>query len=547
LSGYLFFIDLVIYLFLGIMGRHLWKRSRFHLHMFQQSGYKIKAYARWMWSHWGSHVIPVKHGLYNLLILTLLLLTHYVLTITDTAATLILVIFALFWFIPADFYGGNRPKKPFVFTARMQRLTATFIPFCLVVPIAATYLAFTIQTLTANIYILAFGWIVADVLAPFWVFPAAWLMSPVEKRIHNKFKRMARQKIEHMDDLTVIALTGSYGKTTTKFLLRDLLKERFNVLATPGSYNTPMGICKVINNDLKPTHQMLILEMGARHKGNIKELCEIAPPDITIATIVGVAHLETFGSKEAIAATKQEIVENMKTGGFSVLNADNKYTAAMDVREDVTFIKAGIEQGDVLARDIEYGKEGCSFTITQLEETDIRINMPLLGGHNIYNMLFAATVARKVGVRPKTIELAAQKAQQVEHRLELKKQGDIHVIDDAFNSNPIGARNAVEILAQFKDGQRIIITPGMIELGDIEKEENYRFGETIGSAGLELVILVGESHTKPIREGIAQTAPPHTQVKVVESLFDANDLLKEYANPGDVVLYENDLPDTYNE
>lgn len=558
MKGYLIFIDLLTYLFIAVMARHLWKRARFHLHIFQQSGYKLKAYRSWIWNNWGTHVMPVKHGLYNLIILGLLLLSFYGISITETAITVTLSIFGFFWFIPANFYGGEKPKKPLAFTPRLIRLMIPYLLMCSVVPVYGTYLSHSMTVLLPNMFVLTFGWILGDILAPLFIFPAAILLSPLETHIHNRFKKMAREKVRSMKNLTVIALTGSYGKTTTKFILRDLLQERFNVLATPGSYNTPMGICKVINNDLQSIHQILILEMGARHKGNIKELCQIAQPDITIVTTVGVAHLETFGSRAAIAETKQEIVENMKSGGFSVLNADNDYASKMDIRDDVTFIKTGIEHGEVKASDVQYGQEGCSFEVSfadnpgnekqeQNGEHILNIKMPLLGAHNVYNMLFAVTVAKKLGLRDKTIELAAQKIQQVEHRLELKKRGDIYVIDDAFNSNPVGAKNAVEILSTFKTGRKIIITPGMIELGDIQDKENRKFGQTIAKADLDLIILVGEQQTKPILEGYKSVKADSPNVKIVQSLYEANDLLGSFAKPGDVVLYENDLPDTYNE
>ncbi|MGK7369180.1 MAG: glutamate ligase domain-containing protein, partial [Candidatus Halalkalibacterium sp. M3_1C_030] len=135
----------------------------------------------------------------------------------------------------------------------------------------------------------------------------------------------------------------------------------------------------------------------------------------------------------------------------------------------------------------------------------------------------------------------------VEHRLELKKEGELYIIDDAFNSNPIGARNAVEILSRFESGRRIIITPGMIELGELEEEMNYAFGQSIGNANLDLVILVGSKKTEAIRNGIASTGFSEEKVKVAGSLFKANDIMKDYAKAGDVILYENDLPDTFNE
>ncbi|HKL20111.1 MAG TPA: cyanophycin synthetase [Halalkalibaculum sp.] len=162
-------------------------------------------------------------------------------------------------------------------------------------------------------------------------------------------------------------------------------------------------------------------------------------------------------------------------------------------------------------------------------------------------MLLAIGVADIFGIRLKTMALAVSGIEPVEHRLELKKEGDLYVIDDAFNSNPVGAKNAVEILSRFESGRRIIITPGMIELGELEEKMNYQFGQAIGEAELDLVVLVGSNRTEAIRKGIASTGYPDEKVRIAGSLFKANDIMKEFARSGDVILYENDLPDTFNE
>ncbi|WP_243665356.1 Mur ligase family protein, partial [Rhodothermus marinus] len=161
----------------------------------------------------------------------------------------------------------------------------------------------------------------ADLGAPLWVLLAGWLLWPVERAIQEGFKRKARRKLAAHPDLTIIGITGSYGKTSTKFIIAEILSLRYQVLATPGSYNTPMGICKVINEQLRPEHQVLVLEMGIRHPGDIRELCAIARPDIGVVTAVGPMHLETMGSIEAIAREKSELVACTRPGGPVVLNA----------------------------------------------------------------------------------------------------------------------------------------------------------------------------------------------------------------------------------
>ncbi|MGK7370174.1 MAG: Mur ligase family protein [Candidatus Halalkalibacterium sp. M3_1C_030] len=557
MSWYFTFIDALLLALIFVMARHTFLRAKFFLHIFQQKGYKFNEFREWLVDHWNQRVITPEHVLFLVIIAGMLWLLST--TITGSSAIVVLSMFGIFWFGRFNYYKGERKKKPLAFTPRVIRLTIPFALFCSFIPLSLTYIAYTGNIpftpygfdisgfLTADIYILCIGWILGNAIVPFWIFAAGSLTQPIENRIHKHFINQAKDKLSRMPDLKVIAITGSYGKTSTKFMIRDLLKERISVCSTPGSYNTPMGICKVINNDLEANHQVLILEMGARYEGNIDELCDIAEPDISVVTNVGIAHLETFGSQDAIARTKSTLVKRLKPGGTAVLNADDERVAGMsELRNDIEVIKTGIEHGEIRASNIRYDHEGTHFTVQKDEEKEI-FKTQLLGAHNVQNMLLAIAVAHIFDIRLKTMALAASKIEPVEHRLELKKEGELYIIDDAFNSNPIGARNAVEILSRFESGRRIIITPGMIELGELEEEMNYAFGQSIGNANLDLVILVGSKKTEAIRKGIASTGFSEEKVKVAGSLFKANDIMKDYAKAGDVILYENDLPDTFNE
>ncbi|MDZ7683593.1 MAG: UDP-N-acetylmuramoyl-tripeptide--D-alanyl-D-alanine ligase [Fodinibius sp.] len=495
--------------------------------------------------------------LYNVIIFVMLFFLSDM--VTESAAIIIFTVFGIFWFGPFNYYGGEDSKKPLVFTPRMIRLTVPFALLSLLLPTSVTYIAYTgdipftemgikdSMLYAADIYLLSFGWILGNAFIPFFIFLAGLITKPYESYVHRYFIRMAQKKLARMPDLTVVAITGSYGKTSTKFMIRDLLSERHSVCSTPGSYNTPMGICKVINNDLEAYHQVLVLEMGARYEGNIDELCDIAEPDISVVTNVGIAHLETFGSQDAIARTKSSIVQRTKPNGTTILNADDERVMAMgDLRDDLNIVTAGLNSGDIRAGDIQYGPKGMQFEVTTGDDTRT-FNMKILGAHNVQNMLLAVGVGKSLGLRLRTMGIAARRMQPVEHRLELKQQGDITVIDDAFNSNPVGAKNAVETLAEFKSGRQIIITPGMIELGELQDEKNREFGEQIGRADLDLVILVGQNQTRAIREGIKSTGFDMSKVIVERSLYDANRTMHNFAEEGDVVLYENDLPDSFNE
>ena len=544
------------------MARYCWFRTRFFLHVYQQVGYKHNEYWEWLKKNWGQKVIPGDLVIYNILLFVLVLGFNWVnIELTSNATTIALFTWGFYWFSSIKDFRAEKIKKPLVYTSRVKRLMVPLVALVLFLPIYFTFWSYTgiipfnwqIPStydpgfLSFEVVLLVFGWLITAILIPFFILVAGNITKPVELNIQNGFKKQARIKLASMPHLKVIAITGSYGKTSIKFMIKDLLKERYSVCFTPGSFNTPMGICKVINNDLQAHHQVLILEMGARYAGNIQELCDIAQPDVSIVSNVGLAHLETFGSQEIIAKEKGTIVDNLDAGGVCVLNADDPKVINMGKeRSEISRILVGLDTGDIRATNIIYDTNGTYFDVLFQNETQ-KFRTKLLGAHNVQNLLLAIGIAQYFGIRRKTMVIAAQKIEPVKHRLELKQVGDLFVIDDAFNSNPIGAKNAVEILSQFKNRKRFIITPGMIELGKIEEEENYKFGQAIGEADLDYVILVGNERTKPIREGVENSSRKTSNIYVVDSLFAANDIVKENAEAGDVVLYENDLPDLFNE
>lgn len=543
---------------IAVVIRHSLFRMRFFLQMFQQNGYSLRDMMRWLSSNLFSRVVIAEHLFFNLLILGM---TFYLAPrITLTAGSIIMGTFAIFWFFDETRFNPIQQKKPLVFTARMKRLA--ILNLLLLVSVWFLLIDFSYNRMVirdyagafvnTDPYFVAFFIILIDMLIPFFLLLSAVVLQPVERSIQEGFKKQARRKLAELSHLKVIAITGSYGKTSTKFTLAALLGERYQVCVTPGSFNTPMGICKVINNDLKATDEILILEMGARYQGNIKELCEIARPDLSIITSVGVSHLETFGTQEIIAYEKATLARELKPGGVLVLNGDDPRVREMQaIRGDVKSVITGSE-GTVEAVNVVSGSSGTHFNLV-LRKADgtvqdsQQITMKLLGLHNVQNFLLAAATADQLGIRLRTMAVAATELQPVEHRLELKQRNGLTIIDDAFNSNPVGAANAVKVLGSFTGGRKIIITPGMIELGESEESFNEEFGREIGEAGIDLAILVGHERTAAIERGIHEADQQEkTEIRIVGTLFEANDLLTSYGRAGDVVLYENDLPDSYN-
>ncbi len=544
LNWYYFIIDLLSVLFIYIMARHIVSRGLFFLQIFQQKGYKRNEYLVWIKHNFSTYVHTTTKTLMNFVVVVMIWQRE---AITPTAATIILFLLVLFWYAFDKRYRRSQSKKPLTFTPRMIRLSVVSLLLIMVPPTIGTWITFMPSEFLFNIYFVALIWVFADMLVPYWVFPASLLLQPVEDHIQKGFIRSAKEKLGRLSHVKVVAITGSYGKTSTKFILRDILKQRFNVCFTPGSYNTPMGITKVINEDLDASHELLILEMGARYPGNIEELCDIATPDISVITNVGVAHLETFGSIDAIRDTKGALARRIRPHGLVVLNADDANVMRMKERTDVVYTTTGLKSGEIRAEDIRYDENGCSFTVIMPDGTTGTAQTQLLGAHNVSNILQGIAVGLHLGMRLPTMLLAISEMEPVEHRLELKRQGSIVVIDDAFNSNPVGAANAVDILSQFSGGRCVIITPGMVELGDLEEKANYDFGVAIGKANLDRIYLVGPERSRPIKEGILSAGADESNIITVRTLFEANNDLKNWLQPGDIVLYENDLPDTYNE
>ena len=524
-------------------GWRIWRRLRYFLHIFQLEGYKRNEFSQWVRNRFGQVVVRLSHKI-GLGILAAASLGVSFLSSFWTA------LFALpGWtvsFASSRRYRSDQQKKPLQYTNRLKRLLGVAAGLTLVPVITGVVMGIRKKLKGLPAYLA--GLFVADLGAPLWTYLAGLITEPVEGKVHEGFKRQARAKLKKRPDLQVVGITGSYGKTSTKFILAEILRQRYNVLATPSSYNTPMGICLVINDRLRPEHQVLVLEMGIRYPGDMDELCEIVRPDLAIETTVGVAHLESMGSIENIAHEKGKLLEHLLPDGSAVLNADDERVAAMAERAPDGVWRVSVEgkEADLTARNIRYDKEGATFEVQDDTGSEVTIKTRLLGKHNVVNILLSLAAGREMGLRLRQMAHAVARVKPVEHRLELRQEGDITIIDDAFNSNPVGARNAVEILGQFDTGRCVIVTPGMIELGERQYTENKALGRHIAHNDLDMALLVGKKQAGPIQDGLEESDFPADRTRVFDSLFDAQDFLKTYLKAGDVVLYENDLPDQYD-
>ena len=373
------------------------------------------------------------------------------------------------------------------------------------------------------------------------------LLRPVEARINRGYYDDAAARLRSMPDLKVIGITGSYGKTSTKHYLNRILSEQFEVCMTPGSFNTTMGVIRTIREYLKPYDTVFICEMGAKQPGDIKEICDLVHPSVGIITAVGEQHLESFKTIENVQRTKFELIDSLPADGLAIVNDDFEWVANRKVTDVECVRYAVVNTGAAAyrAEHLEYTPHGTTFEVVCPDGRRLPISTRLVGECNVSNLLAAIICALRLGMDEEKIRYAVSRIEQVEHRLNMKRTpGGVTIIDDAFNSNPTGSAMALDVLAMMKEGKRIVVTPGMIELGSRQHELNEAFGRKI-AVSADVAIVVGEYNREAIVAGIESVEPRSAALHTVASFAAAQQLLSTLLAPGDTILYENDLPDTF--
>ena len=425
-------------------------------------------------------------------------------------------------------------KKPLVFTARVKRMLITEAALAAIIAVVA-------------LLVIPYKWLPLAVAAAFllcpWVCLAANLINaPIEKAVRDHYTAEAVHLLRSHPNLKTVGITGSYGKTGTKYYLSTILSEHYNVLMTPGSYNTPMGVVKTVREGLKPTTEVFICEMGAKYVGDIKELCEIARPQVGILTSIAPQHLETFGSVERIAKTKLELYDFIsENGGEIIVNLDSQL-----IKENLppSAITCGTDPASAFRIDlVRADRHGTSFSLITPSGASLTLTAPLLGAHNVTNVALAAVTALYMGLSPDEIRRGVSRLRSAPHRLELITRGKDIIIDDAFNSNPKGSAAALDALSLFSE-HKILITPGMVELGDKSEYYNHLFGKN-AAAVCDSIILVGAKQTEPIKRGILEAGFDSKNLFVCQHVQEAIRLADTLTDKPKVILLENDLPDNY--
>lgn len=542
--------NLIIYVILSFVSAILlfYATLKFLL-VLQQSGYKSKKYFKWL----GSRETPYLSRLMLLCLLGFLFFMVLSISFAPIVGELIssyvgFISYYLFTLLYINTEKQVNAKVPLRKTARLIRLAIVYVLLLAIVNFGLMLLLdFIAYEIDSNVVAILRYSIVCGlpILTPYLLFLAHCVTSPFERWISQYYIKKAKRKLEHSSVLK-IGITGSYAKTSTKEILRTILSQKYRVLATPSSYNTPLGIALTVKQ-LDSTHDIFIAEMGARSKGDIKTLAEMVKPTYGVITGINSQHLETFGNEENIKNTKYELIESLDNQGKAFFNSDNIGSVELFDRFDGEKHLAGLQADKSMcyATDIELDSRGTSFTLNIKGEEPVRCTTVLLGKHAVSNICLAAAVAYKIGLTPEEIANGINRIQTLMHRLELLPNNrDIIIIDDSYNSNEDGVKAAMEVLDTFK-GRKIVLTPGLVELGKMENVINLKYGKILAQHA-DFVFVIGKHNAEMLVSGLIEGGMPRENIRFSKSLNKANEELNGFLQQGDVVLFENDLPDNYS-
>ena len=497
------------------------------LHMFQQNHYELKRYSKWLFS---------KSNIHFPYILVYILLMWAILFIIKGFVYDLIVLFLSIVFAIVYLYLETKKKyiKDLDITNRVKRqILFMFVLMFICIYLLCIYLP---KGLAGSF---------AVILPYIMIYPMAILTMPLEHYVKKYYENDARRIIEDMPQLIKVGITGSFGKTSTKNIVTNIIGENYFTLMTPASFNTPMGITRTIREHLKPIHEVFVCEMGADKVGDISYLMDFVKPKYGIVTSIGPQHLATFKSIDNIIKEKMKEIEMLPEDGVGIVNVDIPYICDYEIKNTCKVVTIGIknQNADYFAKNIKYSKDGTSFTV-KINDKNYKFETCLLGEHNVTNLLTAIALAVELNIPMKDIVENVKHVKQVEHRLELKEINGYTFIDDAFNSNPVGSKMATDVLSMMP-GKRVMVTPGLIDLGKAQTRYNRELGEYMAER-IDCAILVGEKQTKPIYDGLTSKGFKKEDIIVVDTVKQAFDYVYKNFTRKDTILLENDLPDAFS-
>lgn len=522
-------ILLSVLVIIGFAG-FLAKRLLTYLHAFQQEEYDGPRFLSWIFQH---RVFDRK---VSALLLVAATAWFFVGQYTFLIDLLVFCAFAVIGFTEKD--PRKDSKKKLAMTNRAKRIYFIALGIGL---IPAIFVFFTSMPLI---------WIIVVQFIPVLLVIANTALQPQEAITQKKFWNEAHGRLMDLKP-TVIGITGSFGKTSVKHILGHILSSHAPTLITPGSVNTPMGITRIIREELDETHKYFVAEMGAYGPGSIERLCHLAPPNIGVITAIGHAHYERFKTLETVAEAKYELAQSVigREGTAIVQEKTLRFPSTRDMKNtnDTAFIVCGSEENnDLYVEHTEQTLDGLKINL-QWQNEAYELNVPLFGLHHADNAALAFATACTLGIPTEIVINALKTTPQIPHRLEVKKIAKGILIDDAYNSNPLGFRSALDILfllGQKKKTRTILITPGMVELGAQHDDVHKKIG-IAAAQSCDIAIVIQPDRIRTFVNAFEKERRENQKLYEVQTFAQAQEWLDDNMQDGDIVLIENDLPDIF--
>ncbi len=518
---------LIYIFFLGFAARRLLT----YLHAFQQEEYDENRFLKWVFAN---KVFDKRLSLILILAGALAVAERWVFIPHFIPSFFVVLGFAVTFSKEKD--PRSIAKKKLVMTTRASRIYSTALAYA---ALSGVWVFFILEPGL---------WLIPVQLMPFILVLGNMTMSPIENALQKKYWGEASRKLAQMSP-TIIGITGSFGKTSIKHILGHILSTAAPTMITPGSVNTPMGISRIIREELEENHKYFIVEMGAYGPGSIARLCNLTPPNIGIISAVGHSHLERFKSLDVVARTKYELAEAVISNDGKVIVHDKTliFPFPTEIRGayNSSFVVCGEKkENDLVIEDAKQKDHGLELTILYNKARYV-LDVPLFGLHHAQNVALAFATARSLDIPVDVIATALKSTPQIPHRLELKKQADGSVIiDDAYNANPLGFRSALDLLAIMDPKKRkVLITPGMVELGSVHDDVHEKIGRYAAEI-CDVVIVVNPKRIPTFVAGLNAESKGNT-VHEVETFAEAQTWIHDNKQDGDIILIENDLPDLY--
>jgi len=407
-------------------------------------------------------------------------------------------------------------------------------------------LGLCIFDIAATLYFVSWIWEILSLIAVIFFLPLYFVIAnivihPLDAYLKKRIIRKAQQKISKFQDLKVIAITGSMGKTTTKEFLHTILKKKFNVLATQGTKNTPLWISRLILDELWAEHEIFIVEMGAYERGNITELCNMVHPNISVITGITLQHLERFGSLEEIVDTKFEILETLSKDDFAVVNTSTQGVMT-GLKEKKLTVENVVEVHKWTPFHYRENLWGIEF---ELEWK--KIQTKILSDYVVETLSMCWHIAEKLWMNIDEFNTEVEEIDFVEHRMQLIHNigSNVYVIDDSFNWNIEWVHSILHLMkhAPFT-GRKILIAGWVVELWDMSDSVNSELWEKMSELA-DMILLVEWPVWNAILSWAEKAWYPKEKIKLYGSPLKLHEDLKNITRNGDMIIFQNDLPDHY--